>query len=88
MNPKEKEYCILIGKAIRKLRIEKAKKSLNIFAYENDISSSTLSRIEIGETEPGIVNIAKIAYGFNMDIPEFFNQISKYIPKDFNMFDE
>ena len=56
MNEKEKEYCKLIGSIIRKLR-KQQNKSLCMFAYENDIARSTLSRIEKGENECGLITL-------------------------------
>ena len=58
MNEKEKEYCKLIGSIIRKLR-KQQNKSLCMFAYENDIARSTLSRIEKGENECGLITLKK-----------------------------
>ena len=48
MNEKEKTYCKMFGKALRDLRVAKTGKSSILFAYENDIPNSTLTRIERG----------------------------------------
>ena len=78
--------CKLVGAAIRKLR-NATGKSLRIFAYENDISRSTLSCAEIGSHEVGLATIKKIAEGFDLSMPEFFHPIDKNIPSDFKIID-
>lgn len=84
----EKEYCEKVGLAIRKLRIEHTGKSLCIFAYENDIPRSTLSRIERGESECGLVTLKKIALGLDWKLSELFKYIEDEIGDDFKLIDE
>lgn len=43
-----------------------------MFAYENDIARSTLSRIEKGENECGLITLKKISDGLNWKMSEFF----------------
>jgi transcriptional regulator with XRE-family HTH domain len=86
MNEREKEYCKLVGGAIRKLRTQTGK-SLRIFAYENDIPVSTLSCIEIGNNEVGITTLKKIAEGLELSMSELFRQIHKDILPDFKIID-
>lgn len=86
MNKHEQEYCKIVGATIRKLR-NATGKSLRIFAYENDISRSTLSCVEIGSNEVGLVTLKKIAEGLDLSMPEFFYQIDKNIPSDFRIVD-
>lgn len=86
MNEREKEYCKLVGYAIRKLRNETGK-SLRVFAYENDIPRSTLSCAEIGSNEVGLITLKKIAEGFDLSMPELFFKINQNIPTDFKIID-
>ena len=74
MDKREQEYCKLVGATIRKLRSDTGK-SLRIFAYENDISRSTLSCVEIGSNEVGLTTLKKIAEGLGLSMHEFFFQI-------------
>lgn len=46
-----------------------------MFAYENDIARSTLSRIEKGENECGLITLKKISDGLNWKMSEFFKYI-------------
>ena len=86
MNKQEQEYCKLVGATIRKLR-NATGKSLRIFAYENDISRSTLSCVEIGSNEVGLVTLKKIAEGLDLSMQDFFYQIDKNMPPDFKIVD-
>ncbi len=86
MDKREQEYCKLVGATIRKLRSDTGK-SLRIFAYENDISRSTLSCVEIGSNEVGLTTLKKIAEGLGLSMHEFFFQIDKNIPSDFKIVD-
>lgn len=88
MKDKEKQYCKMVGDAIRKIRVEKTGKSSLLFAYENDIPKSTLSRIERGENEAQIVTLKKIAEGFGWTMTELFQNIENSLPENFKIFDE
>lgn len=86
MNLIEKKYCKLVGEAIKELRKEYTKKSIRIFAYENDIPKSTLSRIERGENQIQLITLKKIAEGFGWEISELFLKIQEKIGKNFKIF--
>lgn len=88
MNSKEKIYCQMVGKAIRELRIKQTGKSSLLFAYENDIPKSTLSRIERGENEAQLVTLKKIAEGFGWSLSELFGHIEEKLPNNFKIFDD
>ena len=88
MKEREKLYCKLVGEAIRKIRIERTNKSSLLFAYENDIPKSTLSRIERGENEAQIVTLKKIAEGFGWTMAELFENIEMNMPGKFKIFEE
>ena len=86
MNEREKFYCKTVGEAIRRIRVEKYKKSALMFAYENDIPKSTLTRIERGENEPQIITLKKIAEAFGWSMSELFENIEKELPKNFKIY--
>ena len=88
MKDKEKQYCQMVGSAIRDLRINISGKSLCLFAYENDVPRSTLSRIEIGSNEVQLVTLKKIAEGFGWSMSELFQHIEEKLPKNFKIFEE
>lgn len=88
MDSKSKEYCKMFGAALRSIRLEHTNKSLCMFAYENDVPRSTLTRIERGENEPQLITLKKIAEGFGWSLSEFFLEIEKRIPSDFRIFED
>ncbi len=88
MNGREKSYCQLVGNAIRELRKEFTQKSLCMFAYENDIPRSTLSRIEKGDNEAQLVTLKKIAEGFGWSMAELFRMIEMKMPDGFRIFED
>ena len=88
MGDREKEFRKLVGQAVRDLRKEHTKKSLCLFAYENDISRSTLSELEIGKNQTGIVTYKKIAEGFGWSLGELFTRIEAKLPPNFKIFDD
>lgn len=87
MEDKEKAYCIRIGSIIRGLRKKLTGKSLCIFAYENDIPRSTLSRLERGEGEWGVVTLTKVAIGFGCKLSDLFKMIEDELGEDFTLID-
>jgi len=82
------EYCIKVGSIIRDLRKKITGKSLCIFAYENDIPRSTLSRLERGEAEWGIIVLTKVANGFGCKLSELCKMIEDELGDNFKLIDE
>lgn len=66
------------GKYIKTLR-EKTGLSLNSFAYQNGLDSSTLSRIENGIIDPKYTTLSKIAKGLNMTASELLRGFEENI---------
>lgn len=87
MEPSEIEYCKKVGFIIRKLREKYTDKSLCMFAYENDIARSTLSRIERGDCECGLISLKRIALGFGWNLSELFQHIEEELGEDFTLID-
>lgn len=87
MNNREKYYCEMLGSAIREFR-QRTKKSVRLFAYENDIPQATMSRVERGDGEVRLVTLKKIAEGFGWTMAELFTHIEEKLPKDFKIFDD
>ncbi len=88
MNKYERQYCKFIGEAIKQLRIEHTGKSCLLFAYENEIPKSTLSRVELGKNEVQIITLKKIAEAFGWSMSELFQHIESKIPKDYKIFND
>lgn len=62
----DKELIKILGNYLKLLR-EKKGTSLNIFAYENDMTTATVSRIENGLVDPKFSTLVKYAKG--LEIP-------------------
>ncbi len=60
------------GQRLKELR-EKEKKSLNMFAYENDLSKASLSRIERGIIDLRFSTLIKIANALKMPLSDLLN---------------
>lgn len=65
---------------IKQRRLEKGV-SLNEFCFENEIEPATLSRYENGKRGISLMNLVKIANGFNQTLSEFLADFEKKYPK-------
>lgn len=74
---KEKEFCKVVGEVLRNLRINKGYSNLTLFSEENNIPSSTLSRIEIGQNEAQLETLKKIADGLKITLKDLFLEVEK-----------
>ena len=68
----QQNIAIKFGQHLKKLR-EKRKISLTLFAYENDLDKSTISRIENGLVDPKLSTLDKIAKAFEIPLSELMN---------------
>lgn len=66
MERDEKQIIKLLGNYLKSLR-ESQNKSLNIFAYENDMTTATVSRVENGLVDSKFSTLIKYAKG--LEIP-------------------
>jgi len=81
---KTKKLFKATGLVIKKLRKEKGL-SLNIFAYENDLQKSLISRLENGLNEPKFSSLWKIAEALNIKPSDFVRQIEIELSEDFKI---
>ena len=66
MERDEKNLMKLLGNSLKSLRL-KQNKSLNIFDYENDLTTATVSRVENGLVDTKFSTLIKYAKG--LEIP-------------------
>ena len=88
INDKNVRYIKLFGENIKFLRTNLTQKSLRIFAYGNDISCATLSRIENGQRIPNLLTLKKIANGLNLALGDLINKIEENIPDSIKIIDD
>lgn len=81
-NEKHKELFKAVGVVIKRLR-QKTSQSVNLFAYENDLQKSMISRLENGQNEPKLASLWKIAEALNIKPSDFIKEVEKELPKDF-----
>lgn len=74
------QYYKNISSYIKNRRLEKGI-SLNEFCFENGIEPATLSRYENNKRKINIINLAKIANGFNQTLSEFLADFEKKYSK-------
>lgn len=86
-NKKSEEILKATASVIKHLRQEKGL-SLNIFAYENDLQKSLVSRLENGKNEPAFLSIWKIAQALGIKPSEFVKKIEEKLPKNWSILDE
>ena len=79
MERDEKKITKLLGNYLKSLRI-KQNKSLNIFAYENDLTTATVSRVENGLVDTKFSTLIKYAKG--LEIP--LDIIIKHLDINYN----
>ncbi|HAN20131.1 MAG TPA: hypothetical protein DCP51_00385 [Clostridiales bacterium] len=65
----QEKINVLFGKHLAKLRQAKGL-TLEKLAYENDLSKSTISRIERGLVDVKLSTLAKIAEGLDISLDE------------------
>lgn len=70
------QYYQNISSYIKQRRLEKGI-SLNDFCIENEIESATLSRYENGKRKISLMNLVKIANGFEQTPSEFLADFEK-----------
>lgn len=70
------QYYKNISSYIKQRRLKKGV-SLNEFALDNDLEPATLSRYENGKRAINLMNLVKIAKGFNQTLAEFLNDFEK-----------
>ncbi len=66
MERREEKITKLLGNYLKSLRLQQ-NKSLNIFAYENDLTTATVSRVENGLVDTKFSTLIKYAKG--LEIP-------------------
>ncbi len=77
----------IIGAVLRKLRTEKSI-SLNMLAYENELQSSLISRIENGKNEPNLISLWCISEALGIKMSELMLHVEKELPENWHLIDE
>jgi len=81
-NEKHEALFKATGNVIKRLRL-KTGLSVNIFAYENDLQKSMISRLENGKNEPKLASLWKIAEALEINLSDLIKEIELELSKDF-----
>ena len=83
MERDEKEIMKILGTTLTLLRESKGI-SLNIFAYENDLTTATVSRVENGLVDTKFSTLVKYAKGLEIPLDEILQNLNiDYTNEDF-----
>lgn len=75
MQHQDKKILRTLGKQLKKLREEK-NISLNSLAFNNDITSATLSRIENGLVDAKLTTLLKISAALEVSLHEILKELN------------
>ena len=75
MRRDEKKLIKHLGNYLKQLR-EQKKKSLNIFAYENDLTTATVSRVENGLVDSKLSTLIKYAKGLETPLEDILMHLN------------
>ncbi|MBT8521249.1 helix-turn-helix transcriptional regulator [Polynucleobacter paneuropaeus] len=70
------ELTLAFGRVIRRLRIAKNLTQENL-GFEADLRRTYISSLELGQKEPSLSTILKIAKALDMGLSELFLQVEK-----------
>lgn len=90
MQPKfsKKEQLILSALAsVVKTKRKEFEKSQRMFAFENDVQKSMISRFENGVNEPKLFSLWKIANAYDMKLSKFIELIEIDLGEDIELID-
>ena len=86
-NKKTLQLINVFGKTLQKIRQEKIKKSQTILAYEFDLDSGNLSRIESGKIDPKLTMIWRLSEAVGLPPSEIFKLVENELGKNFHIID-
>ncbi len=87
-NEKSLHLRKIIGKIVKKLRIENTQKSMNKLAAEFDLNNGNLNKIENAKIDCKVVTLWKIAEAVGLKFSELVKYIEDELGEDFKLIDE
>ena len=75
MEHDEKKIIKLLGNYLKSIRIGQ-NNSLNIFAYENDLTTATVSRVENGLVDTKLSTLIKYAKGLEIPLENIIQHLN------------
>ena len=87
-NEKTLQLVNLLGKIIKNQRTKISQKTLNIFAYEYDLSPGSISRIENGIVEAKITMLWRISEALGIPLSTIIKELEDELGNDFTIYDK
>lgn len=87
-NENTAELIKVFGEILREKRETQIKKSLTLLAYEYDLDSGNLCRIENGKTEAKLTMMWRIAQAWEIPLSELIKEVEDRLGKDFEIISE
>ena len=84
-NDKTLELIRVFGEIIRQKREKEIQKSQTLFAYEYELDSGNLCRIENGKIEPKLTMMWRLSEALNIPLSELIKEVEKRLGKDFKI---
>ena len=82
------ELIKIFGELIREKREFEIKKSQTLFAYEYELDSGNLCRIENGKIEPKLTMMWRIAEALNIPLSQLIKEVEDKLGDDFRIIKE
>jgi len=86
-NQKTLQLINVFGKTLQKIRQNEVKKSQTMLAYEFDLDSGNLSRIEGGKIDPKLTMLWRLSEAVGVPLSEIFKMIENELGDSFHIFD-
>ncbi len=84
-NEKTYELIKVFGEIIKEKRQNKTGKSQTLFAYEYELDSGNLCRIENGKIEPKLTMMWRISEALGIPLSEIIKALEDKLGDDFNI---
>ena len=81
LNEIDIEVQVLTGRRIKQLRLENDNMSQEKLAFEANLSTSQISKMERGKLNTSIGALTMICQAFGITLKEFFSEFSYPLPK-------
>ena len=86
-NEKTLQLINTFGKIIKNIRQNNTQKSQTMLAYEYELDSGNLSRIENGKIDPKLTMLWRISEAVEMPLSEIFKLLENELAHDFHIAD-
>ena len=87
-NEKTLQLITEFGKTLKKVRETHTRKSQTMLAYEYDLDSGNLSRIENGKIDPKLTMLWRISEAIGLPLSQLIKMLEDELGDKFNIIDQ